>query len=120
MFFRKREKVKKRVICPIPVILGLMQECVDIDAGSSEFIILFEGKEHKVGFNSDYDRQQGFFDPVFYLDEQTFSTLEEFKTRATLNGLLFASRTDNVEILDADNSATKFPWYTALTNYIVD
>jgi len=120
MFFRKREKVKKRVVCPIPVIIGLIQESVDIDAGSSEFVILFEGKEHKVGFNSDYNRQQGFFDPIFYLDEQKFDTIDEFKAQATLNDLLFASRTDNVEILDADNGVTKFPWYTALNDYIVD
>ena len=119
MLFKKREKAKKRVVCPIPVIMEIIQECIDIDAGSSEFVLLFEGKEHKVGFTSDYNKQQGFFDPLFYLDEQEYFTFEDFKSHAALNGQRFAQRTDNVEITDADKGATKLPWYTALKEYIV-
>ena len=118
MLFRKREKDKKRVFCPISVIVGIIQESVDNDAGSCELVVLFEGKEHSVGFTSDYNRQQGFFDPIFYLDEQEFDTFEKFTAQATLNGQLFASRTDYVVILDADKGATKFPWYKALEDYV--
>ena len=53
MLFKKREKVKKRVVCPIPVVIAIIQECVDIDAGYSEFVVRFEGEEHTVGFTSD-------------------------------------------------------------------
>lgn len=119
MFFKKREKSKKRVICPIPVIIQIIQDTIDIDAGMSEFVIMFEGEEHKVGFTSDYNRSQGFFDPLFYLDEQEFSNFQSFKTQAVLNGEIFAHRTDNVEIIDADHGAVKFPWYTALERYVV-
>lgn len=118
MFFKKR-KIKERIICPIPVIIKIIQDTIDIDAGMSEFVIIFEGKEHKVGFTSDYNRSQGFFDPRFYLDEQEFDNFQVFKTQAVLNGEIFSKRTDNVEIIDADNGATKFPWYTALEKYIV-
>jgi len=120
MLFKKRAKEKKRVVCPISIIVQLIQETMDIDAGASEFVILFEGKEHKVGVTSDCDYWEGFFDPLFYLDEQEFDTLEGFKTGAVLDGQLFVQRTDNVEILDADNGATKFPWYTIFENYVVD
>jgi len=120
MFFKKRDKTKKRVVCPISVIIGLIQETIDIDAGSCEFVILFEGNEHNVGFTSDYDRKQGFFDPLFYLDEQEFTTFEEFRSQAVLNGQVFAQRTDNVEIIEADKGAVKFPWYKVLEGYIVD
>lgn len=120
MFFKKREKTKKRVVCPIPIIIKIMQETIDIDAGMSEFIIQFEGKEHKVGFTSDYNRRQGFFDPLFYLDEQEFDSFEKFKAQAVLSGGLFAHRTNDVEIIEADKGATKFPWYTVLEDYIVE
>ena len=120
MLFKKREKTKKRVVCPIPVIVEIIQESIEIDAGSSEFVILFEGKEHTVGFTSDYNRKQGFFDPLFYLDEQEFSTYEEFQSQAILEGQIFTQRTDNVEIIEADKGATKLPWYTALKEYIVE
>lgn len=115
----KREKIKKRVVCPIPIILDLIQETVDTDAGMSEFIIIFEGKEHMVGLTSDYNRSPRFFDPLFYLDEQEFDTFEIFKEHALLNGLVFANITDEVEIISADDGITKFPWYKKLEEYVV-
>lgn len=119
MFFKKREKIKKKVVCPISVIIDIMQETIDIDAGMSEFVIIDNGEKHKVGFTSDYTRSRGFFDPVFYLDNQEFDDFQKFKTQAVLNGEIFAKRTDSVEITDADNGAAKFPWYTALEKYVV-
>mgnify|MGYP000336978637 CR=1 FL=1 len=119
MFFKKREKVKKRVVCPIPVLIEIIQETINIDAGMSEFVIIFEGEEHKVGFTSDYNRSLGFFDPLFYLDEQEFDNFEGFKTQALLHGAIFTQRSDNVEVIDADHGAAKFPWYTALERYVV-
>ena len=118
MFFKKREKIKKRVVCPIPVIVKIIQVSIDIDACMSEFVIIFEGEEHKLGFTSDYSRNQGFFNPLFYLDEQEFDNFQVFKSQAVLNGKIFAQRTDDIEIIDADNGTTKFPWYTALERYV--
>lgn len=120
MFFKRKEKAKKRVVCPIFVILKIIQETIDIDAGMSEFIIEFEGKKHKVGFTSDYDRSQGFFDPLFYLDDQEFDTFEKFKAQAVLNGQLFTHITDDIEVIDADDGVMKFPWYIALEDYVVE
>ena len=120
MLFKKRDKTKKRVVCPINVIIKLIQETIDIDAGSCEFVIKLEGKEHSVGFTSDYNRKQGFFDPQFYLDEQEFNTFENFVSQAVLNGQIFAQRADNVEIIEANKGATRFPWYKALEEYVVE
>ena len=120
MFFKKREKVKKRVVCPISVIVEIIQETIDIDAGMSEFVFLFEGKEHKVGFTSDYSKKRGFFDPLFYFNKQEFDTFEKFMTQAVLGGRLFAQRTDDIEVIDADNGHAKFPWYTKLEDYVVE
>ncbi|MDR2589616.1 MAG: hypothetical protein LBC71_01315 [Oscillospiraceae bacterium] len=120
MFFRKNEKIKKRVVCPIPVLIDIIQECIDINAGSSEFVIQFEGKEYKVGFNSDYNMDQGFFNPIFYLDKQEFDSFDKFVNQAILNDRLFADRTDNVEVLDADDGVVKFPWYKKLEDYVVE
>ncbi|WP_148408702.1 hypothetical protein [Murimonas intestini] len=119
MFFKKKDGIRKRVICPISVIIQIIQDTIDIDAGMSEFVINFEGKEHKVGFTSDFSRSRGFFDPMFYLDEQEFDNFQAFKTEAVLEGEIFAQRTDDVEIIDADNGTVKFPWYTELEKYVV-
>ncbi|MCR1838866.1 hypothetical protein [Murimonas intestini] len=56
---------------------------------------------------------------MFYLDEQEFDNFQAFKTEAVLEGEIFAQRTDDVEIIDADNGAVKFPWYTELEKYVV-
>ena len=119
MFFKKREKAKRRVICPIPVILEIMQETIDIDAGLAEFVICIDGNKHRVGLTSDYEWNRGFFDPIFYLDDQEFNTFEHFKAEAVLDGELFAEKTDYVEVVDADDGATKFPWYVKFEDYVV-
>ena len=119
MFFKKREKIKKRVICPIPVILEIIQETIDIDAGLAQFIICLDGKRHRVGLISDYDSSRGFFDPLFYLDNQEFNTFEHFKAEAVLDGELFAQKTNCVEVIDADEGVTKFPWYVQFEDYVV-
>ena len=121
MFFKKREKVKKRVVCPIPVIMQIMQNAVDGDEGMAQFDIRLDGKEHKVGFTSDHSRAKGFFDPEFYLDEQKFNSFEDFKGQALLNGELFAKMTDEVEVFDVDEGQglVKFPWYTLFEEWVV-
>ena len=128
MFFKKRDKTKKRVVCPIPVILQIMQDAVDGDEGSAQFDILFDGKDHKVGFTSDFTRRLGLFepqsyrDPKFYLNQQRFNTFEDFKAQALLNGKLFARMTDEVEVTDVDEGQrlVKFPWYVRFNDYIID
>ena len=121
MFFKKREKTKGRVICPISVILEIMQDAVDGDEGSAQFDIRLDSNEHKVGFTSDFNIIRGFFDPIFYLNEQKFGTFEQFKSEAVLDGKIFAERTDSVEVVDVDEgqNLVKFPWYTKFENYVV-
>ncbi|MCL2855695.1 MAG: hypothetical protein FWE21_08780 [Defluviitaleaceae bacterium] len=118
MLFKKNKKPKGRVICPIPVIIKILQAAVDGNEGMCEFVIDLEGARHKLGLVSDFNRRQGFFDPIFYLDEHKFDTLEKFKAGAILGGQIFAERSDQVEILDMDNGATKFPWHTFLESYV--
>jgi len=119
MFFKKREKEKRQVVCPIPVILEIMQDTIDIDAGLAEFLISLDGQRHNVGFYSDLDWKGNFINPIFYLDEQEFSTFESFKAEAVLDGELFARKTNCVEVVEADNGAFEFPWYDKLEDYVV-
>ena len=48
-----------------------------------------------------------------------FDNFQTIKSQAVLEGEIFAQRTDDVEIIDADNGAVKFPWYTELEKYVV-
>lgn len=120
MLKKSRTESEKHVVCSIPVIMTLMQEIIDIDAGGIELIILFENEKHKVGMSSDYNRKRGFFDPVFFLDEQEFDTFEKFKSQAALEGMLFADIDGVVEVIEADQGMSGFPWYTVFENFIVE
>jgi len=99
-----------------------MQDATDGDEGGARFNIRFAGKEHRVGFLSDFNRRQGFFDPIFYLDEQKFSTFEDFKDKALIDGELFAKKIDDVEVYDVDDgeNLVRFPWYTKLADYVTE
>ena len=116
----RRKNAKKRVVCPIPVILKMIQDMVDSGTGMCELVILFENEKHEVGVSSDYEDSRGFFDSIFFLDEQKFDTFEKFKSGAVLRGRLFSHRTDEVEVIEADRGLTKFPWNTVLEKYVVD
>ena len=122
MFFkkRKRNKVKKRVVCPISVVIGVIKDTIDTDAGNSEIHFLYKGEKHKVGMISDYTHSKGFFDTMFYLDNQEFDSFEKFKSQAFLGGDIFANMTDDVEIIDVDPGIAIFPWYTVFEQYVVD
>lgn len=124
MFFKKRDKVKKRVVCPIPVIVELIQKLYDDNCGMCEFDMRLENSNsiYKVGFTSDFDRKRGFFDPIFFLDEQKFTAIEDFMAQARLNGEIFSQMADVVEVVDVDGGQglVKFPWYVKFEDYVVE
>ncbi|MCL2619483.1 MAG: hypothetical protein FWD97_00935 [Defluviitaleaceae bacterium] len=122
MFFKKNKKTLGRVVCPIPIILQIIQDAIDTNEGSAEFDIRLNGKDYAVGFTSDFNRTRGFFDPEFYFDDQKFTTFEDFKAQALLDGQLFAQMTDSVEVFDVDRGQklVKFPWYTKFDAYVVE
>ena len=122
MLFKKREKKPRgKVICPVSVLLQIMQDAVVGDEGFAIFNILLDGRQHRVGFDSDYTRAKGFFDPNFFMDEQKFTTFEDFKAGATIGDRLFVEITDLVEVYDVDDgqNLAKFPWYKKFDDYVV-
>jgi len=113
-------KKKKRVVCPILVLVDLMQTINDDDSGTIEIRFLFYGVEHVVGFSCDYEERRGFFDYQYYMDNQVFDSFEKFKADAVLCGKPFFSREDAVEVVETDRGDSK-PWdYPALSRYVVE
>ena len=119
MFFKRRKK--KRVICPIPVLLGIIQESIDVGAS---FVILFYGKEYKIGLDFEdyvgYPPHGTFINPIFYLEEQEFDNFEAFKSQAMLEGRLLVERTEEVEVIEIDSGVVKLPSYNQLEQYVVE
>jgi len=116
MFFGNK-KNKKRVICNASVILSAMEETIRLEEFIISLIILYKDEKHKVGISSDYNQQRGFFDQLFYLDEQEFDTLNKFKLEAILNDKLFVNINDGIEVLKADDGAPAN--FTIFADYIV-
>ena len=77
------------LICKPADIIDLFRELEAIEAPVCSFIIEHNGVEHEVGIASDYSEQQGFFDTVYYLDEQTFSGIEDFCSNSKIDERLF-------------------------------
>ena len=70
MFLIKGKKVKKVALVPVPVILTLMQNLLDINAPGLNLKISYNDKIYRLGMASDYDRRKGvFFDTVFFVSD---------------------------------------------------
>lgn len=87
------------LVCKPDDLIGLLKECLDIDAPISEFVIEYKEQKHDIGMTADYSRQKGFFDIDFYLDEQHFLTLDEFCANAMIDGIRFLDL-DTVKVLE--------------------
>ncbi len=77
-------------------ILRLLERTV-----MAEVVVRRNGKHHWIGVFCGYDRLRRLFGgQVFYIDDQEFATLEEFKAHAKLDGRLFASFSEPLEVID--------------------
>ena len=103
MFFNKKKEKRFRwesVSCGVGIILRILEQCEDC---SVQLVVRYHGAYYNIGIASDYDRQtRKFFDTIFYLNEQEFLSLDEFKSSAKINDILFTDICDMMEVVEAD------------------
>ncbi len=66
-----------------------------------EFVASYHGQTYWIGVAADYDdRLREFFDHVYYINDQEFSTFQEFFSRAMIDGKLLANLNDKMDVID--------------------
>ena len=72
LFGRGGEKTYrwKPLRCMPGDIVDLMRECERIDAPIVSLEVELDGVRQRVGMSSDYERDRGFFDTVWYVDDE--------------------------------------------------
>lgn len=127
MFWRKN-KPKKKVICPITVITKHIEDDVTAtnwDTGFPGFEIKFKLNEviHKAACYAELGQgswgKEKWHSQVFYLDDTQFDSFLEFKENAKINDALFFSMNDIVEVTECERNEIRFPWYKSFEPYVV-
>lgn len=80
----------KPLRCMPDDIVDLMRECERIDAPVVSLEVECDGVRQRVGMASDYERDRGFFDTVWYVDDDEYPSLDAFLADATLGGRRFS------------------------------
>lgn len=88
----------KPLVCRPADIIDLFRQDIAADTPLEDLTIAINGKPHRVGVSSDYDKSGGFSDTYFFLDDQCFKTLEGFVKKASVDGVLF-SELETITIL---------------------
>lgn len=80
-------------------IVDLMRECERIDAPIVGLEVELDGVRQRVGMTSDYERDRGFFDTVWYVDNNEYPSLDAFLANATLGGRRFSDIAEPVLVI---------------------
>lgn len=101
LFGRGGEKTYrwKPLRCMPGDIVDLMRECEHIDAPIVGLEVEFDGARQCVGMSSDYERDRGFFDTVWYVDDDEYPSLDAFLANATLGGRRFSDIAEPVLVI---------------------
>lgn len=86
------------LVCRPADIIDLFRQDVAANAPLEDLTVEINGKPHRIGISSDYNKSGGFSDTYFFFDDQCFRTLEGLKEKCTVDGGLF-SELDTVKIL---------------------
>lgn len=77
-------------------ILLLLEKAV-----MAEVVVRHDNGCDWIGVSCEYDRESKVFcDQTFYIDDQEFASLEEFKARAVLGGRLFTETDGALDVID--------------------
>lgn len=88
--FGKRKPKWEPLMCRPADIVEIIKQYVSIDAPLLTLNIEIYGKPHKIGVTSDYDsRKKISFNIKYYFDEQSFTTIDELRENACVDGVLF-------------------------------
>ncbi len=94
---------KWRPLCCTPGdIMALFNECISINAPMARFIVEHNGMRHRLGMDADY-RHGEWSDIQFYIDDERFSSLEDFREKARIDGDLF-SELDVINVLEDEDA----------------
>ncbi len=101
LFGRGGEKTYrwKPLRCMPGDIVDLMRECERIDAPIVGLEVELDGVRQRVGMTSDYERDRGFFDTVWYVDDNEYPSLDAFLANATLGGRRFSDIAEPVLVI---------------------
>ena len=101
LFGRGGEKTYrwKPLRCMPGDIVDLMRECERIDAPIVGLEVELDGVRQRVGMTSDYERDRGFFDTVWYVDDDEHPSLDAFLANATLGGRRFSDIAEPVLVI---------------------
>ena len=101
LFGRKGEKTYrwKPLRCMPGDIVDLMRECERIEAPIVSLEVEYDGMRQLVGMSSDFERDRGFFDTVWYVDDNEYPSLDAFLANATLGGRRFSDIAEPVLVI---------------------
>lgn len=102
-----KKNKKGPVFCHIETIFKAFDETISINAGMISLKVVCNGQEHNLGISSDYSPDKGFFDPLFYLDDQKYATFESFKDNALLESRPIKEYGDLIEVIKVDDGNPK-------------
>jgi len=112
MFFKK----KKKIICPLSVIIGLIRDTDD--GGTAEFIIDLDGDSHLIAKYGEYSERRDKYYASFHVDLQDYADFEEFSAAELCGSRLCELEERQVEVTSADfGTRSKFPWHEAFEKY---
>ena len=61
----------------------------------------YHGQMYWIGVSSEnHHRTREFFNHIYYIDDQEFSSFEEFKSKAMIDGQLFSELNDKLDVID--------------------
>lgn len=101
LFGRGGEKTYrwKPLRCMPGDIVDLMRECERIEAPIVSLEVEYDGMRQHVGMSSDFERGRGFFDTVWYVDDDEYPSLDAFLADATLSGRRFSDISEPVQVI---------------------
>ena len=101
LFGRGGEKTYrwKPLRCMPGDIVDLMRECERIEAPVVSLEVEYDGMRQHVGMTSDFERGRGFFDTVWYVDDDEYPSLDAFLADATLSGRRFSDISEPVQVI---------------------
>lgn len=82
-------------------IIAVFRECISINAPMARFVVEHNGIQHRLGMDADYSGGK-WSDIKFYIDDERFSTLEEFCEKSRIDGDRFAEL-DMISVLEDED-----------------
>jgi hypothetical protein len=87
------------VDCEMPLLLKLFRDTWP--DGGVDLYVRHKGVAYRIGVVSDYDKEQGFFDQAYIIDDNQFETEQEFLSFPLKEGVTLAD-IESLTVLSAD------------------